>query len=62
MDEVAPIVEPIRVPIGAWVASVVGLALLYVVLQENGALLASGWSTIHEFFHDGRHFLGVPCH
>ncbi len=63
MDEdVAPVADPIRVPITAWIAAVVGLALLYVVLQENGAVLASGWHTVHEFFHDGRHYLGVPCH
>jgi hypothetical protein len=33
----------------------------YVMLQENGLLL-NNWSTIHEFFHDGRHALGFPCH
>ncbi|HKX71963.1 MAG TPA: CbtB-domain containing protein [Acidimicrobiales bacterium] len=49
-------------PAVAWLALAVGLFLLYAVLQENGALLANGWHTIHEFFHDGRHFLGVPCH
>jgi Probable cobalt transporter subunit (CbtB) len=34
---------------------------VYVMLQENGLLLNS-WSTVHEFFHDGRHALGFPCH
>jgi Probable cobalt transporter subunit (CbtB) len=62
MDEFVPVAEPIRVPIGAWIAAAVGLALLYIVLQENGALLANEWQEIHELFHDGRHFMGVPCH
>ena len=33
----------------------------YVMLQENGLLL-NNWMTVHEFFHDGRHALGFPCH
>lgn len=55
-------VEPLRVPGLAWMAAAVGMFLLYLVLQENGALLASQWETLHELFHDGRHALGVPCH
>jgi hypothetical protein len=39
----------------------VGLFFSYMVLQENGWLVNS-WMTIHEFFHDGRHALGFPCH
>jgi hypothetical protein len=54
--------QPIRVPAAAWAAVVVGLFLLYVLLQENGALLATSSETLHELFHDGRHVLGVPCH
>ena len=46
------------------------LALLsYAVLFDQGLLggafsdatLASG-GVLHEFFHDARHLLGVPCH
>ena len=33
----------------------------YVMLQENGWIM-SNWMMIHEFFHDGRHALGFPCH
>ncbi len=55
-------VAPIRVPAVAWMAVIVGLAAVYLMLQENGALLASSWETLHELFHDGRHALGVPCH
>lgn len=54
-------VTPIRVPALAWMAVIVGLVAVYLMLQENGALLAS-WETLHELFHDGRHAFGVPCH
>ena len=55
-------VEPIRVPGIAWLAVALGVLAVYLVLQENGALLAGSWTTLHELFHDGRHGLGVPCH
>ena len=43
------------------------LFLLYLVAMDQGAALASVGSavnsaTTHEFFHDARHLLGVPCH
>jgi len=53
--------ELIRVPWWAFAVMVVGLFLCYVALQENGLVLNS-WMTVHEFFHDGRHALGFPCH
>lgn len=55
-------VESLRVPGVAWIAVAIGLFLAYLMLQENGALLASSWETLHELYHDGRHALGVPCH
>jgi hypothetical protein len=58
----SPTVEPVRIPWTAWAVVIVGLFLLYLVLQENGALLANSWETLHELFHDGRHVLAVPCH
>jgi Probable cobalt transporter subunit (CbtB) len=58
----SPETQRIEVPALAWVAVAVAVTLLYVMLQENGALLARYWETAHEFFHDGRHLLGVPCH
>ena len=58
----SPVVQPIRVPAVAWVAVVASLFVVYLMLQENGALLANSWESLHEFFHDGRHALGVPCH
>jgi hypothetical protein len=55
-------------PIPGWVLvallAVAALAL-WLVTFDNGQLtsvLARGDLFIHEFFHDGRHVLGVPCH
>ena len=53
---------PIRVPAIAWIAAIVALFASYLVLGENGALLANSWGLLHESFHDGRHAFGVPCH
>lgn len=58
----APPVEAIRVPLLAWLTMAISLFGLYLVFQENGALLANSWETLHEFFHDARHAFGVPCH
>jgi Probable cobalt transporter subunit (CbtB) len=57
-----PGTRPIRVPVLAWLAVAVALLLLFEMLQENGTLLQRYWENLHEFFHDGRHFFGVPCH
>ena len=48
---------------GFWILLILGIVLFgaYVMLQENGLLL-NNWMTVHEFFHDGRHALGFPCH
>lgn len=54
--------EPIRVPVWTWLVVVAALLAVYAVTMENGAVLAKGASTLHEFFHDARHFIGVPCH
>ena len=53
---------PVHVPVTAWLAASVAMGALYLVLQENGALLAQSWETLHELFHDGRHLFGVACH
>lgn len=42
-------------------------AVLFVVAFDQGQLAgalqaAAGNTTVHEFFHDSRHMLGVPCH
>lgn len=53
--------EQVNVPIWGFALMVLAAFGAYLMLQENG-LVASNWMTIHEFFHDARHSLGVPCH
>lgn len=58
----ATALTPVRVPALAWLIVLAAVAVVYLLLQENGALLASAAGYMHEFTHDGRHALGVPCH
>jgi hypothetical protein len=53
---------PIAVPAWAWALALLTLFALYLIAQDNGAVLASMGETAHEFFHDARHSLGMPCH
>jgi hypothetical protein len=42
-----------------------GLVLMlaiYFVGAEEGAISIIPGMYVHEFVHDGRHFLGFPCH
>ena len=54
--------QPIRIP--AWVYAVFTLVLVlfFTLAFDNGQVLAKGAHWLHEFVHDGRHILGVPCH
>ncbi|MGH3751550.1 MAG: CbtB domain-containing protein [Pseudonocardiaceae bacterium] len=61
----API--PISIPLReilpwAVFVGVLGLLLLYFVGAEQGATAIISGQYVHEFVHDGRHLLGVPCH
>ncbi len=43
------------------------VALLFAVAFDQGQLAqvvkaGAGDTAVHEFFHDSRHMLGVPCH
>jgi hypothetical protein len=39
------------------------LLVYYFIGVDEGAMSVFGKSMVlHEFFHDGRHFLGFPCH
>lgn len=43
--------------------AILALAVYYFIGVDEGAFSVFGKSTvIHEFVHDGRHFLGFPCH
>jgi hypothetical protein len=55
-------IAPIRVPAWSWLVALLSVFVLYALAVENGAVLAEGAERVHEFFHDARHFLAVPCH
>jgi Probable cobalt transporter subunit (CbtB) len=52
----------IAVPVWAWVLVAYGIVILFVVLQDNGLAFVLSADRLHDFFHDARHSLGVPCH
>lgn len=57
------LVSPVSVPLWAWALVAAALLTMFVLLQENGALLTSHQAMyLHELTHDARHALGVPCH
>lgn len=59
---------PLVIPAARAIFWLVGTALLalavyYFIGVDQGAISVFGNDThIHEFVHDGRHFLGFPCH
>jgi Probable cobalt transporter subunit (CbtB) len=58
-----PVLRPVSVPLWAWALVALALFSIYLLLQENGALLTAGQASyLHELTHDARHALGVPCH
>jgi hypothetical protein len=59
-----PIVLPVSRAV-LWLAGTVllALAVYYFIGVDQGAVSVLGNDThVHEFVHDGRHFLGFPCH
>jgi hypothetical protein len=43
--------------------AIAALLVYYFIGVDEGAMSVFGKSmVVHEFFHDGRHFLGFPCH
>ena len=60
--EHATTVEQVPVPVWAWLVVALAAAALYLLTMENGLALAAKATTLHELFHDARHFAGVPCH
>lgn len=55
-------VEQLRVPAWAWLVVALAALAVYALTLQNGAAVKAGATTLHELFHDGRHFIGVPCH
>lgn len=72
MSTTSAVSQPISTPIVdvnlktvALLFSTAVLALLayYFIGIDEGAMSVFGKSMmVHEFFHDGRHLLGFPCH
>jgi hypothetical protein len=72
MSSASPLAGPLSTPLVTvqvrtvlLLAGTAFLALLayYFIGIDEGAMSVFGKSTmIHEFFHDGRHFAGFPCH
>ena len=57
-----PALPDVDVPVWAWALVALAVVVSYFVMLENGVVLSQVAETLHEFFHDGRHFAGVPCH
>lgn len=58
---------PLSIPLRAvlpWavLAGAILLTLLYLVGLDQGATSVFSGQVLHEFMHDGRHLLSVPCH
>lgn len=58
-----------EMPLWSWLVVALLLAMLFALLSASGALLApllgqaaEVTTYLHEFAHDGRHLLAVPCH
>jgi hypothetical protein len=51
-----------HVPVWAWLVVLMAAFAVYLMTLDNGLVLRGVAHQAHEFFHDGRHFLGVPCH
>lgn len=61
--------SPKTIPVWGWTVLALLLLALFVLLSASGTLLApllgqaAGVTDyLHEFAHDGRHLLAVPCH
>jgi hypothetical protein len=60
---------PSTMPLWSWLVAASLLLALFLLLSASGALLApllgqaaGAADYLHEFAHDGRHLLAVPCH
>ena len=60
---------PSNLPLWGWLTLALLLLALFFLLSASGTLLAplfvqaaGAFDYLHEFAHDGRHLLAVPCH
>jgi hypothetical protein len=59
-----PLVLPIsKSSLWLFGTALLALAVYYFIGVDQGMVSVFGSDThVHEFVHDGRHFLGFPCH
>jgi hypothetical protein len=57
-----PVVPVLRIPAWAYALMAVAILVFLTLTLDNGTVLRTGANWLHEFVHDGRHILGVPCH
>ncbi|MBA2693508.1 MAG: CbtB-domain containing protein [Rubrobacter sp.] len=57
------------IPVWSWLAATMLLLAFFMIMSSSGDLLipyvgqlAGATDYLHEFAHDGRHLLGLPCH
>ena len=72
MNNTSAVSQPIATPIVdvnvktvalLFTTAVLALLAYYFIGVDEGMTSVFGKSMmVHEFFHDGRHFLGFPCH
>jgi hypothetical protein len=54
-------ISPIAIPVWGWI--IVALAVTWVCYAYAGVhIFPNAWEHMHEFLHDSRHFMGIPCH
>jgi hypothetical protein len=58
-----------EMPLWSWLIALLLLGMLFILLSASGELLvpllgqaAELTNYMHEFAHDGRHLLAIPCH
>jgi Probable cobalt transporter subunit (CbtB) len=62
-----PFAKPITIPVReilpwAIFGGFLALLAIYFVGAEQGAVSLISGMYVHDFVHDGRHFLAFPCH
>lgn len=57
-----PVVSPRELLPYALFAGLMLMLLIYFVGAEQGATSIVGGHSVHEWVHDARHLLGLPCH
>ena len=62
LEQESAALAPISIPAWTWLVVALALMAAGALTMENGAVLAGSAERLHEFFHDARHFVGVPCH